>query len=221
MLVLTFQKNRSKRIRKPQRSSKSLPHIIATTAYVADETVDMVLTCPPYFDLEVYSDKENDISNMTYDDFQKAYEKIISGACHKLKSNRFIAVVISNVRNTKTGEYRNLVGETIGAMEKGGCIFYNEIILKRASGNGAFRAAKQMNATRKPVRIHENIVVGYKPTEEEKKLMEQFKDDHQITQTHDSIIVGYKGDQKDIKNEFGAVDFSDIEIDDLIQETLN
>jgi len=48
--------------------------------YVEDESVDMIFTCPPYFDLEVYSDKENDLSNMSFEDFEKAYTEILQKA---------------------------------------------------------------------------------------------------------------------------------------------
>ena len=50
---------------------------------------DMMLTCPPYADLEVYSDLDGDISNMNYNDFKVAYESIISKTCSKLKSGAF------------------------------------------------------------------------------------------------------------------------------------
>jgi hypothetical protein len=38
---------------------------------------DFIFSCPPYADLEVYSNLENDISNMPYDQFIKAYRDII------------------------------------------------------------------------------------------------------------------------------------------------
>ena len=37
--------------------------------YIDDNSADMVFTCPPYADLEVYSNDKRDISNMSYDDF--------------------------------------------------------------------------------------------------------------------------------------------------------
>ena len=41
--------------------------------YVQPNTQDLIFTCPPYFDLEVYSDKENDLSNMSWEDFKDSY----------------------------------------------------------------------------------------------------------------------------------------------------
>jgi DNA modification methylase len=45
------------------------------------EMFDMIFTCPPYADLEVYSDLEGDISNKPYDVFLSLYESIIEKSC--------------------------------------------------------------------------------------------------------------------------------------------
>ena len=45
--------------------------------YVQDESADMVMSCPPYADLEKYSDDPRDLSNMAYDDFMRVYREII------------------------------------------------------------------------------------------------------------------------------------------------
>lgn len=42
-----------------------------------NEEFDFVFSCPPYADLEVYSDLEDDISNMPYDQFIELYRSII------------------------------------------------------------------------------------------------------------------------------------------------
>lgn len=46
---------------------------------------DMIFTCPPYADMEVYSDIEGDISNKEYNDFIKVYADIIHKCVDKLK----------------------------------------------------------------------------------------------------------------------------------------
>lgn len=65
---------------------------LSADKYVADESCDLVFSCPPYADLEVYSDDPRDISNMEYDDFCKVYAEIIAIACRKLKQDRFCCV---------------------------------------------------------------------------------------------------------------------------------
>ena len=59
---------------------------------------DFVFTCPPYYDLEVYSDNANDLSNMPDTQFDERYISILQKSAEKLKNNRFFAVVVSEVR---------------------------------------------------------------------------------------------------------------------------
>lgn len=127
---------------------------------VDDETQDLLFTCPPYADLEVYSDDKRDISNMSNDEFDKTYAKIIERSLKTLKPNRFAVVVIQDVRG-KDGFYRDLQGLTINAMEKGGAKYYNDIILMNAVGTGAVRARKSMRY-RKVVHLHQNVMVFFK-----------------------------------------------------------
>lgn len=68
---------------------------------------DMIFSCPPYFDLEVYSDDDRDISNMEYEDFIEKYRMIIKKSCEMLKENRFAVFVVGEIRDKK-GFYRGL-----------------------------------------------------------------------------------------------------------------
>lgn len=138
---------------------------------LVDGEYDLMFTCPPYFDLEVYSDDENDISNMEYEEFEKVYKEIIVKTVNKLKDNRFAIVVISDVRDKK-GFYRDLTGLTKEAMKESGALFYNDIILKNANASGAIRANGMMK-NRKVVRLHQNVLVFYKG--DPKKIKESFE----------------------------------------------
>lgn len=128
--------------------------------YIEDNSIDLIFTCPPYFDLEVYSDNERDISNMNYTDFSKVYKNILHKCCDKLKNNRFAIVVISDVRDNR-GLYRDLTGLTKEAFKEKGINFYNDIILLNVCGSGALRARKTMK-NRKVVRTHQNVLVFFK-----------------------------------------------------------
>lgn len=129
--------------------------------YIQDESADLIFACPPYFDLEVYSDDENDISNMDYDGFVKIYSDILKKFANKLKNNRFAIVTISDVRDKK-GFYRDLTGATKRAFESAGVMFYNDIVLVNTLGSGAMRARKQMNSGRKVIKTHQNVLVFFK-----------------------------------------------------------
>ncbi len=51
--------------------------------YLGDEQFDFVFTCPPYYDLEVYSDNPLDISTMEDDKFDEKYFSILGKAAKK------------------------------------------------------------------------------------------------------------------------------------------
>lgn len=122
---------------------------------------DMMLTCPPYADLEVYSDDPRDISNMNYGDFVKAYKEIIKRSTELLKENSFAVCVVGEVRS-KNGKYYNFVGDTVNAFEEAGLHYYNEIILVTAIGSLPIRIGKQFSSTRKIGKTHQNILIFWK-----------------------------------------------------------
>lgn len=128
--------------------------------YVDDGSQDLVFTCPPYADLEVYSDDPRDISNMPDDEFDAKYAQIITKAIGKLKDNRFAVITIQDVRG-KDGFYRDLQRLTIEAAEAGGARYYNDMVLLTALASGIMRARKSMN-TRKVVHAHQNVMVFFK-----------------------------------------------------------
>jgi DNA modification methylase len=125
------------------------------------DAVDFIFSCPPYADLERYSDDPQDLSTMDYTDFCMAYREIIAKAVAKLKPNRFAAFVVGDVRDKK-GFYRNFVGETIAAFESAGAILYNEAILVTAVGSLPIRVGKQFSTSRKLGKTHQNVLVFYK-----------------------------------------------------------
>lgn len=130
------------------------------------EKHDFLLTCPPYADLEVYSDDPRDISNMPYNEFRAAYKEIIFKAADKLKDNAFVAIVVGEVRDKK-GYYYNFVGDTIDVCRYAGLKYYNECILLNQIATGAMRADRQFTAARKVVKTHQNVLIFVKGNEKE------------------------------------------------------
>lgn len=128
--------------------------------YITDESQDFIFTCPPYADLEVYSDDPADLSTMKHDEFFDVYKSIMQNCYNKLKPNRFMAVVVGEVRN-KSGAYINLVPNTISMLTEAGFIYYNEAVLINAVGTAQIRANRSMN-NRKLVKLHQNVLVFYK-----------------------------------------------------------
>ena len=141
--------------------------------YIENESKDFIFSCPPYADLEVYSDLEDDLSTMSHKDFFKMYSKILQNTYKKLKNDRFAVVVTSEVRNKK-GEYIQLVGKTIALMVEAGYMFYNDIILVNSVGTLPMRTGRHMNSGRKVGRRHQNVLVFYKG--DPKKIKENFSE---------------------------------------------
>lgn len=119
---------------------------------------DFVFSCPPYGNLEVYSDQPEDLSGMEHGDFIRAYRDIIGATVNKLKPNRFAAFVVGDFR-CKKGFYRNFVGETVSAFEAAGARFYNDAVLVTAVGSLPVRVGRQFRAGRKLGKTHQNILV--------------------------------------------------------------
>ncbi len=125
---------------------------------------DFVFSCPPYHDLEKYSDDPDDLSNMPYQQFIETYRKIITKAMSRLKQDRFACFVVGDIRDPKTGFYRNFVSDTIKAFQDADptCKLYNEIILLNVAGSVPIRAGRQMEVSRKVGKMHQNVLVFYK-----------------------------------------------------------
>lgn len=124
---------------------------------VHDDGFDFLLTCPPYADLEVYSDDPADISNMPIEGFMEAYSLILSKTVAKLAEDRFAVVVIGEARG-KDGFYYNLVGKTVEFMEAAGARYYNEAVLVTPAGSLPIRVSKQFTASRKLGKTHQNVL---------------------------------------------------------------
>ena len=122
---------------------------------------DLVFSCPPYADLEVYSEDPADISTLPYVDFREAYRHIIRESVSMLKPNRFAVFVVCEVRGSD-GFYYGLVPDTVRAFEEAGARFYNEAILVTAVGSLPVRAPKQFVAARKLGKTHQNVLAFYK-----------------------------------------------------------
>ena len=122
---------------------------------------DFIFSCPPYGNLEVYSDIDGDISNLNYNEFLESYQQIITESLSRLKNNRFACFVVSNFRG-KQGFIHDFVGDTIKAFENNQVFLYNDIVLATSLGSLPIRAGKIFDTKRKVGKAHQNILVFYK-----------------------------------------------------------
>jgi 16S rRNA G966 N2-methylase RsmD len=123
---------------------------------------DLVFSCPPYADLEVYGDDPHDISTMAYPEFVEAHRDIIAKSTALLRPDRFAAWVISDVRDKRTGAYRGLVAETVQAFAAAGLDLYNDAVILDQIGTTALRAERPFRATRKLARTHQHLLIFVK-----------------------------------------------------------
>jgi len=136
--------------------SRTLPDLVGP-----DFEADLIFSCPPYADLEVYSDDPRDISNMSYADFHTIYREIIAHAVARLRPDRFACFVVGDVRD-KDGHYHNFVSHTIQAFEDAGARLYNEAIFVTPIGSLAVRVGRQFEKARKLGKSHQNVLIFIK-----------------------------------------------------------
>lgn len=122
---------------------------------------DLVFTCPPYGDLEVYSDRPDDMSNMDPAEFFMAWDKAIQGSVAKLRDNRFAVVVLGDWRDRKTGLYNDFVARTCASFRAAGAPLYNSAVLVNAVGTLAMRIGPQWPG-RKMGTMHQHLLVFLK-----------------------------------------------------------
>jgi len=150
----------------PLSSRQKLPAWIIGDSYNVQELArgeyDLIFSCPPYYDLETYSDLPGELSALgTYEDFIKAYRHIVEASVAMLKPDRFACFVVGDIRD-KTGFYRNFVSDTIAAFQAAGAMLYNEAILITAVGSLPVRVNSQFQAFRKLGKTHQNVLIFYK-----------------------------------------------------------
>lgn len=125
------------------------------------ECADFMFTCPPYYDLEKYSDAEGDLSAMGTTEFNHAYTRILVQAARALRPDRFAVIVTGDARDGHGG-LRDLRGVTIAAMAEAGLSCVSGAVLVTAVGSLPVRAAKHFTAARILGRTHQDVLVFVK-----------------------------------------------------------
>ena len=122
---------------------------------------DLLFTCPPYGDLEVYSDDPRDLSTMEYDDFINGFWDIMRQGYKFLKDDSFAVLVVGDYRD-KAGYFHGFPGDTIHYMKECGFKYLNEGILVTHLNSLPIRTGRQFDATRKMGKTHQQMLVFVK-----------------------------------------------------------
>jgi hypothetical protein len=128
----------------------------------AAPAADFIFTCPPYGDLERYSDDPQDLSTQEYHTFIANYKRIILRCAKRLKPDRFACFVVGDFRDKRTGNYRGFVADTINGFRDQGMELYNDAVLVTAVGSLPVRIGKQFDSGRKLGKTHQNVLVFVK-----------------------------------------------------------
>lgn len=130
--------------------------------HIEKESMDFMFSCPPYFDLEVYSNNPRDASNQKeYADFLKILDKAFTDSIGCLKQNRFAVIVVGDIRGGKQGFYRQFPEGVKEIFARNGMLLYNELVLVESLGTLPQRAGRSM-VNRKVMKCHQNVLVFYK-----------------------------------------------------------
>lgn len=127
--------------------------------YYKYEGAEMVLTCPPYHDLERYSDQQNDLSAMRWDDFETAHLAAIANAAKQMATNGYIVWVVGDFR-APSGQLRSFPDLVARQMESIGLSIWNRHVVRHPLVTAPMRWRRQWDATRKGTTTHGEVIVG-------------------------------------------------------------
>jgi hypothetical protein len=146
-----------------------------------DTQADLIFTCPPYYDREVYSSDPRDLScAASYDDFRtkyaralsllrrsrasltltrliSRYKRMLSNAVSVLRDGYCVAIVVANVR-AKDGRMLDLTGHTKCILDQAGCLLHEDAVLLEPNGTAPQEASSAVRGG-KLVSVHQNLIV--------------------------------------------------------------
>ncbi len=128
----------------------------------AEAPFDLVMSCPPYFDLEVYTDSPADLSQAPdVDAFVDGLAAVLTACCARLADDRFVVLVMGEARDKK-GSLYGLIPGTVEAARRAGLRYHNEAILVTMVGSLPLRVGKSFPTSRKLGRTHQTMLVFVK-----------------------------------------------------------
>jgi len=127
-----------------------------------DAMFDCAITCPPYFNLEVYSDQQDDISNLgSYAEFNASMYLCAHAHKHRMKPGSFVCIIVGLFRDKK-GELIDFPADTVENFRDAGFIYWQNIILSKNFASAAVRASNAWKG-HKLVPRHENLLIFRTP----------------------------------------------------------
>ena len=130
---------------------------------------DLVFTCPPFFEMERYSELERDLSTMAREGFQQAYAAILAAAA-RLADHRLMVIITGDVRG-EDGGLLNLFEQTREAICGAGLKAWNTANFLPPLGSLPLRTSASFKAGRKMGRAHQSVQIFLKGCPEQARLV--------------------------------------------------
>lgn len=124
---------------------------------------DVAITCPPYYDLEQYSDQDDDLSNAgNYAEFNAGMFLSALGHYDHLKPGAFVCIIVGPFRDKKSGELIDFPAHTVENFREAGFVYWQEVILSKNFASAAKRSTMAWRGM-KLVPSHEFLLIFRKP----------------------------------------------------------
>jgi len=128
---------------------------------IADETADMVFTCPPYHRLEKYESVPGQLSDIVkYDAFLQSIELSAQNIARVLRPGKFLCWVCADWRDGKA--FRLFHKDSLEIFEQVGLIPWDIVVIHNNSPFAALQIGK-VAAKRYTSKTHEYLLVFRKP----------------------------------------------------------
>lgn len=128
-----------------------------------DESANLVMTCPPYGDIERYESAEGQLSDLRkYEDFCERIQVCGNNIERVLKPGGFAVWVCGDWR--RDGEYKPFHSDTINMFTKSGLKLHDIIVMKNDTIFAALQAGK-CASKRYTAKVHEFVLVFRKEGE--------------------------------------------------------
>lgn len=127
-----------------------------------DEQFDCAITCPPYYDLEQYSERGDDLSNLaSYAEFNASMHLCAGSLRLRMKPGSFVCMIVGLFRD-KRGELIDFPADTVQNFREAGFLYWQHIILSKNFASAAVRASNAWKGI-KLVPRHENLLIFRTP----------------------------------------------------------
>lgn len=124
-----------------------------------ENSFDCAITCPPYWNLEQYSDDPSDLSNLaSYSEFNAAMFLCALSHFPLLKRGAFACIVVGPFRDKRTGELIDFPGHTVENFREAGFTYWQQVVLSKNFASAAKRSTTSWRGL-KLVPTHEFLLV--------------------------------------------------------------